>query len=56
MKKYLIFVNYYSDGWKIWSETDDFDEAIKIRDEIMGLGNPEVIIVKPVILEIIEKK
>ena len=32
-KKYVVMVDYRSEGWSIQAETDDFDEAVKMRDE-----------------------
>ena len=55
MKAYVV-MTYYGpyEGWGITGETDGFDEAVKIREEQMGLGNSQVVIFRPVTLEIKE--
>ena len=32
-KKYVVMVDYHTEGWSIQAETDDFDEAVKMREE-----------------------
>ena len=46
-KKYVVFVNYGIEGWKIHSEFDDFYEAHRSYEEAMGFGS-EVVIFSPV--------
>lgn len=56
MKTFVVFVNYGMEGWKIADETDDFNEAVMIREHSMGMGNSDVVIFRPVILEVREKR
>ena len=44
-KKYLVLINYGSyEGWKIHGETDDWQEAVNLREEARSFGGSEVII------------
>lgn len=52
--KYVIMVNYGTEGWKPWGETNDWKDAVDKWKEAMGLGNKEVWIMKPVNLLIRE--
>jgi hypothetical protein len=47
-KKFVVMVNYYSEGWSIAGQTDQFDEAVRIREEKMCCGNSEVVIFRRV--------
>lgn len=45
-KKYLVMIDYgIYDGWKIHAETDEWAEAVKLRNEACSFGVNEVIIV-----------
>jgi hypothetical protein len=46
--QYVVMVNYGLEGWKPWGETNDFGEAVSLREEAMGSGSHEVIIMRPV--------
>mgnify|MGYP001593045834 CR=1 FL=1 len=48
MKKYVVMTDYHTAGWVITGESDDFDEAVKLRDDSMGNGNRNVVIFSPV--------
>lgn len=54
MKKYVVMVDYGVEGWKIQDETDDFQEAVQIRESAM-FGST-VVIFKPVELVVTEKE
>lgn len=44
-KKYLVLINYGAyEGWKIFKETDDWQEAVKFREDARSCGGNEVII------------
>lgn len=45
-KKYLILVNYKTDGWGIVEQCDDWNVAVRIRDIFLSYGNQEIIIVE----------
>jgi len=45
-KRYLILTFYGSEGWSISAETNEWEEAIKAREEARSLGGNEVIIVE----------
>lgn len=46
-KRFVVFVNYGLEGWKIHEQTDDAQEALKFRDQAMSCGNEEVVIFSP---------
>ncbi len=46
MKQYVVFVNYGLEGWKIWEQSDSFEEAIKAREAALSNGNFDVVIFK----------
>lgn len=57
MKAFVVMTNYYGyEGWKISGDTDDFEEAVAMREQSLSMGNSEVVIFRPVILEIKEKQ
>ena len=49
--KFIVWTNY---GFEGWSErfADSFDEAVKLRDEQMGLSNREAIITEYIPLNV----
>lgn len=51
---YTIFVNYGTEGWKVFNQTNSFDSAAKYREDAMKLGNNEVFIFKTVKLKVSE--
>lgn len=48
LEKYWILTNYDMEGWKITLKTDDWNEAVKAREESLLNGNFEVVIVQPI--------
>lgn len=48
MKTYVVMTNYGVEGWKIAGETDDFQEAVKLREAALGYGEEDVVMFKPV--------
>jgi len=55
MKRYIVMTNYGAyEGWKISGQTDDFQSAVDIREEYMWLGNSEVVIFRPVKIQVQE--
>lgn len=53
MQHYVIMSDYTSEGWKIVGETDDFQEAVKMREQ--GLKQCcDTVIFKPVKLVVTE--
>lgn len=47
-KAYVIMTNYHSEGWKLSETVDDFQDAVRVREALMGFGNSEVVIFRPV--------
>ena len=43
MKKYVVMADY-SEGWIIAGESDDFSEAVRIRENTLGSGVSHVVI------------
>jgi len=46
-KNYLILVNYGTyEGWRIFTEVDEWEQAVKELQPALSIGNHEVIIVE----------
>jgi hypothetical protein len=45
-KKYIVFVDYGTEGWQIYHETDDWNEAVWKRENARDNGGNEVIVVE----------
>lgn len=47
-KRYIVFIDYGSEGWKIFLQSDSFEEAISARDTALSQGNTTVKILRDV--------
>lgn len=55
-KKYIVIEDHGSEGWSIHRETDDFNEAVIMRETCMAnAANDKVYIFKSVELVVTEK-